>query len=160
MVKHYPHVASRRIIDLLVVEGIGTLVIGKNDGWKQDINLGRQTNQNFVTIPFAQFIEMLLYKARLVGIKVILEEESYTSKCSFLDLEPIRKHATYLGRRIWGGLFRASDGRVINADVNGSYNIIRKAVADAFKNGLAGVLLHPRVLDLERNPKRAIGAIG
>lgn len=98
--KHYLHVASRRIIDRLIAEGIGTLVIGKNKNWKQQLNLGRRTNQNFVSIPLAQFIEMLSYKAKLVGIRVLLQEESYSSKSSFLDLEPIRKKATYLGSRI------------------------------------------------------------
>jgi putative transposase len=155
-IKHYLHVASRRIIDLLVAEGIGTLVIGKNKNWKQQIELGRQTNQNFVSIPFAQFIEMLSYKARLVGIQVILQEEAYTSKCSFLDLEPIRKKATYLGHRIKRGLFRAGDGRLINADVNGSYNLIRKARPEAFKDGLTGILLNPVRLILERSRQGAI----
>jgi putative transposase len=130
-IKHYLHVASKRIIELLVTEGIGTLIIGKNKNWKQQVELGKQTNQNFVSIPFAQFIEMLSYKAKLVGIRVILQEETYTSKCSFLDLEPIRKKAVYLGSRIKRGLFRAGDGRLINADVNGSYNLIRKAYPEA-----------------------------
>jgi putative transposase len=154
-IKHYLHVASKRLIDLLVAEGIGTLVIGQNKNWKQQLELGRQTNQNFVFIPFAQFIEMLSYKAKLVGIRVILQEESYTSKCSFLDLEPIRKKASYLGCRIKRGLFRAGDGRLINADVNGSYNIIRKAYPDAFKDDLAGLVLHPVRLILEHSHKGA-----
>jgi len=82
---HYElHLASRRVIELLLQAGIGTLVIGKNDGWKQEINLGRRTNQNFVAIPHARFIEMLAYKAELVGIRVIAREESYTSRCSLL----------------------------------------------------------------------------
>lgn len=146
---------SRQIIDLLVAEGIGTLVIGQNKNWKQQLELGRQTNQNFVFIPFAQFIRMLSYKAKLVGIWVILQEESYTSKCSFLDLEPIRNKASYLGCRIKRGLFRAGAGRLINADVNGSYNIIRKAYPDAFKDGLAGLVLHPVRLILEHSHKGA-----
>jgi putative transposase len=153
--KHYLHVASRRIIDRLVAEGIGTLVIGKNKNWKQQLNLGRRTNQNFVFIPFAQFIEMLSYKAKRVGIRVLWQEEGYTSKCSFLDLEPIRKKAAYLGSRIKRGLFRASDGRLINADVNGAYNIIRKAYPEAFKAGLAGIILHPVRLILEQPHKGA-----
>jgi putative transposase len=148
-IRHYLHVASKRIIDLLVAEQIGTLVIGKNKNWKQKVELGKQNNQNFVSIPLAQFIDMLTYKARLAGIRVIEQEESYTSKCSFLDAEPIRKLKTYLGQRVKRGLFRASDGRLINADINGSYNILRKAIPHVFNNGLAGIVLHPVQLLLE-----------
>jgi putative transposase len=142
-INHYLHTHSRRIIALLVREGIGTLVIGKNDGWKQEISLGKRNNQNFVLIPHARFIEMLSYKAELVGIQVILVNESHTSKCSFLDDEPVQHQAQYAGRRIARGLFRARDGRLINADVNGAYNIIRKAIPNAFGNGKAGVVVHP-----------------
>lgn len=147
-VNAYLHLASRRIIDALIQHRIGTLVIGKNDGWKQDIDLGSRTNQNFVQIPHARFIEMLTYKAELVGIQVLLTEESYTSKCSFLDNEPIEKQAVYAGKRIHRGLFRASDGRLINADVNGAYNILRKAIPNAFGNGIEGAVVHPVQLRL------------
>jgi putative transposase len=156
-IKHYLHVASKRIIDLLVAEGIGTLVIGKNKNWKQKVQMGKQNNQSFVSIPFAQFIAMLTYKAHLMGIQVIGQEEAYTSKCSFLDLEPIRKQKTYQGKRVERGLFRAGDGRLINADVNGSYNILRKAIPDAFKNGLTGIILHPVRLFLEYPHKACHG---
>src|SRR5215469_9092148 len=118
----YLHTASRAIIDLLVKEGIGTLVIGKNMGWKQEANMGRKNNQSFVFIPHARFIDMLTYKAELVGIQVITIEESHTSKCSFLDLEPLGHHDRYLGKRVKRGLFVASTGQAINADVNASYN--------------------------------------
>src|SRR5262249_22782669 len=134
---------SRLIVDTLLDEGIGTLVIGKNDGWKQAVNLGARTNQNFVYLPHAQFIEMLTYKAQLVGILVIVSEESYTSKCSFLDLEPIGKRDTYCGKRIKRGLFRAGDGRLLNADVNGSYNILRKVVPKAFADGIGAAVVQP-----------------
>jgi putative transposase len=128
----------------LVAEGIGTLVIGKNDGWKQEISIGKRNNQNFVQVPHARFIQMLSYKAELVGIQVILVNESHTSKCSFLDDEPICHHERYAGKRIKRGLFRASDGRrIINADVNGAYNILRKAIPEAFGQGKAGVVVHP-----------------
>jgi putative transposase len=88
-IDHYLHTASRRLIDLLIAEGIGSLVIGKNPNWKQEVNIGKRTNQNFVTIPHARFIDMLSYKTKLVGIQVFISEESYTSKCSFLDAESI-----------------------------------------------------------------------
>lgn len=142
-ITHYLHTQSHRIIELLVEEGIGTLVIGKNDGWKQAINLGHRTNQNVVQVPHARFIEMLTYKAQLVGIKVVVINESHTSKCSFFDNEPVEHHETYAGRRIKRGLFRTRDGRLINADVNGAYNIIRKAIPNAFGNGIGGVVVHP-----------------
>lgn len=146
-VNAYLHLSSRRIIDILLAQRIGTLVIGKNDGWKQTINLGRRTNQNFVQIPHARFIQMLTYKAELVGIQVIVTEESYTSKCRralqarFLDGEPIGKHDSYAGKRVKRWLFVASDGRKrackarLHADVNRSYNIMRKVIPNVFEAG-------------------------
>lgn len=146
-IDHYLHTAARRIIDLLVAERIGTLVIGKNPNWKQECNIGKRNNQNFVNIPHARFIDMLSYKAKLVGIAVMVTEESYTSKCSFLDMEPISKHEQYMGKRVKRGLFRSTDGRHINADVNGSYNIIRKVAPDAFEQGSRGCVVHPVLLE-------------
>ena len=142
-VKDYLHKTSRLVVDKLVSEGIGTLVIGYNKGWKQAIEIGRVNNQKFVSIPHAQLVELISYKARLVGLKVIIQNESHTSKCSFLDLEQIGHQAKYLGRRIYRGLFRAADGRLIHADVNGALNIIRKAIPDAFVRGLAGIAVCP-----------------
>jgi putative transposase len=149
-IDHYLHTASRRLIDLLVAEGIGALCIGKNPLWKQEVNLGKRTNQNFVSVPHARFIEMLTYKAELVGIQVIVTEESYTSKASFLDADPLpvygtpeAKTPTFSGRRVKRGLYRAGGGRNINADVNGAYNIIRKVAPDAFMQGSRGCVVHP-----------------
>ena len=88
-IMHQLHTISRRIIDLLKHEGIGTLVIGKNPFWKQEANMGKKNNQAFVQLPHARFIEMLTYKAEAVGITAILTEESYTSKASFLDRDPL-----------------------------------------------------------------------
>ena len=110
-IDHYLHTASKRIIDLLIQERIGTLVIGKNANWKQEVNIGKRNNQNFVNIPHARFIDMLTYKATLVGIAVVITEESYTSKCSFLDMEPIKKHEVYVGKRVKRGLFRSASGK-------------------------------------------------
>jgi putative transposase len=157
-IDHYMHTASKRVIDLLVKEGIGVLCIGKNDAWKQEANMGKRTNQNFVQIPHARFIAMLTYKAELVGIRVEITEESYTSKASLLDLDPLpvrkdddeAKH-TFSGKRVKRGLYRASDGRSINADVNGAGNVIRKVAPDAFgqravedgKGVLASLVVHP-----------------
>nr|WP_293143562.1 MULTISPECIES: transposase [unclassified Microcoleus] len=142
-VDNYLHHTSRLIVELLTANQIGTLVIGKNAQWKTEINLGKRTNQNFVSIPHARLIEMLEYKARLVGIKVIVQEESYTSKSSFLNLDPIPVYGhtsaldvVFSGRRIKRGLYRTSVGQLINSDVNGSYNILRKAIPNAFGNGI------------------------
>ena len=157
-IDHYMHTASRQIIDVLVKEGIGVLVIGKNDGWKQGIDMGKRNNQNFVQIPHARFIQMLTYKAKLEGIRVEVTEESYTSKASFLDRDPLPIYTTkqerrvFSGKRVERGLYRASDGRFINADINGAYNIIRKVAPDVFphakgvedgKGVLASPVVHP-----------------
>ncbi len=83
------HHTTCLIVDLLVAKQIETLVIGKNVQWKNESNLGKQTNQNFVNVPHARLIEMLEYKAQLVGIEVLQQEESYTSQSSFLNLDPI-----------------------------------------------------------------------
>ena len=99
-------------------------------------------------IPHARFIEMLTYKAELVGIAVMVTEESYTSTCSFLDGETIGKQETYAGKRVKRGVFRSANGTLLNADVNGSYNILRKAIPDAFPNGSAGCVLRPEPLPL------------
>jgi putative transposase len=149
-IEHYMHTTSKRIIDLLVKEGIGTLVIGKNDGWKQGCNLGKRVNQQFVQIPHARLIAMLTYKAELVGITVKVTEESYTSKASLLDLDPLpvrksgKEQHTFSGKRVKRGLYRAGNGREINADINGAGNTIRKVAPDAFgTEGVEDVAVHP-----------------
>ena len=86
---------------------------------------------------------MIEYKAKLIGLNLLKQEESYTSKCSFLDLEPVEKQINYCGTRICRGLFKSQKG-LINADVNGSYNILRKAVPNVFANGIEGVAAHPK----------------
>ena len=126
----YLHMASRFITNQLVSNHVNTLIIGKNDGWKQDVNIGRRNNQNFVSIPFEKFINMLSYKCRLVGINILKVNESYTSKCSFIDFEQIQHHDAYSGNRIKRGLFKSQTGRLINADLNGSLNIMRNAVGE------------------------------
>jgi putative transposase len=149
-ITHYLHTASKAIIALLVAEGIGTLVVGKNPGWKQEAELGRVNNQHFVGLPHARFIAMLEYKAKRAGIRFVLQEESYTSKASFLDGDAIptydpnqKEPPTFSGKRIKRGLYRAKDGRTLNADVNGSYNILRKALPTAFANGIEALAVAP-----------------
>lgn len=131
-IKDYLHKASRILINQVVSNGINTIVIGHNKYWKQEINIGKRNNQNFVSIPFNTFISMISYKATLEGINVRIVEESYTSKCSFLDNEDICKHDTYKGRRVKRGLFNTSLGCTINADINGAFNIIRKSTKESF----------------------------
>jgi len=148
-IDHELHTASRRIIELLVAEGIGTLCIGKNPRWKQHAYLGRRGNQTFMSVPHARCIEMLTYKAELVGIQVKITEESSTSQASFLDADPlpiygaVSEPPVFSGRRVKRGLYRAADGRHINADTNGSYTIIRKVAPDAFAQGSSGCVVHP-----------------
>ena len=120
------HKATNILVSELIKQSISKVVIGYNKGWKQNINLGKRNNQNFVQIPYNRFIKMLTYKCHLDGIEVVVAEESYTSKCSFLDNESVEKHNTYMGKRVKRGLFMSSDGTLINADVNGAYNIMKK----------------------------------
>lgn len=154
-VDSYLHTASRRIIDLLVEEGIGVLVIGKNPLWKQGVKMGRKNNQQFVQLPHARFIDQVTYKAKLVGIHVVIQEESYTSKASFLDGDPIPTYPAkrsetivFSGKRIARSWYRASDGTIIHADINGSYNILRKSSSDPSQlgRGVGGAAVLPRRL--------------
>ena len=149
-VTDYLHKASRLLVNQLVSRGITTLVIGKNKNMKQDINIGKVNNQNFIQLPIMRFADLMKYKCELEGIKVLFNEESYTSKCSFLDSEPICKHDKYIGKRIKRGLFVSRSGIKINADVNGTYNIMLKAVPNAFSDGIEGVGVHPMVLTIKK----------
>jgi putative transposase len=133
-ISDYMHKTSRFVINYCVSHNLGHIVIGKNDGWKQSIQLGKRNNQTFVAIPFDKLSQQIQYKAQLVGIKVTTVEENYTSKCSALDLEEIGKHEdhAYAGKRVFRGLFRTAFGILINADVNGALNILRKVIGDNF----------------------------
>ena len=124
-IKDYMHKVSRKIVEYMEANSLNTLFVGKNVGWKDSINLGRTNNQNFVAIPYNMLIQMLEYKCKLAGINVVIVNEAYTSKCSFLDREKICRHDSYVGRRVRRGLFISSSGIMINADVNGSLNIMR-----------------------------------
>ena len=109
---------------------VSKVIIGNNSGWKNEINLGKRNNQNFVNIPYTKFINQLAYKCQLLGITVITREESYTSKASFLDYDEIPNYKDgnkpkFSGKRIKRGLYRSTT-RKINADVNGAYNIMAK----------------------------------
>lgn len=147
-IKDAMHKISRYIINWCIDNNIGTIVIGYNDAWKQEAELGKRNNQNFVLIPYYLLTHDIQYKGEETGINVVEQEESHTSKCSFLDNESVEHHDSYMGKRIKRGIFRSAKGILINADVNGSLNIIRKAVSEAFPKGSAdeieGVGLHPK----------------
>ena len=130
-VKDYLHKASKEIINICLEDNITTLIVGHNDGWKQNTNLGKRNNQNFVSIPFETFISMLRYKSERQGLRFVEVNESHTSKCSSFDLEPVEHHDPYVGKRVKRGLFKTKDGILLNADINGSYNIMRKVKGDA-----------------------------
>lgn len=120
------HKASKYLVNYCVEHKIGTIVFGRNKGWKDSIQLGKQTNQNFVSIPFYKLFKMLEYKCKMIGINLVTQEESYTSKCDSLAFESIEKHNEYKGSRVKRGLFLSSLGKALNADINGALNILRK----------------------------------
>ena len=134
--------------------GIGYLVLGSNKFWKQEVDIDKRNNQNFVSIPFEMLKSMIELKSNEYGITVIRQEESYTSKASFLDLdfipvyneeEPDKKYH-FSGRRIHRGLYKSADGTLINADINGAANILRKAGYDV-SNIKISRLLNPAIVE-------------
>ena len=147
------HKAAKHLLAWCVENRIDTIVAGVNPGWKQGANLGKVNNQNFVQIPFAYLRHCIQYQAEVSGILYLEQEESYTSRASFLDGDPIPtygvddKDAGFSGKRGpsryagmykkdgFRGLYRTADGTFINADLNGSANILRKAFPDAFLKG-------------------------
>ena len=138
-IDNYVHQLSRKLINHLSELGVKNIVYGKNVNFKKEINLGKVTNQNFVNIPFNLIIERLRYKACLAGINFMTVEESYTSKTSFLDREKLHSYKTdkapkkynFFGERFTRSLFRSKEGYVIHADINASFNIIRKVSGDS-----------------------------
>jgi putative transposase len=132
------HKISRFIIDFCKKNNIGTIVIGLNKNWKQNINLGKKNNQKFVEIPFSNLVDKISYKAKLVGIDVKITEESYTSKVDHLAFESLEKHDIYSGKRKKRGLFQSSVNQLINADINGSIGIARKVFGDSAVQQIIG----------------------
>ena len=153
------HKLSTGIVNYPLLNNIDTIVIGHNELWKQNSNMGKKNNQNFVQIPFNKLIKLIKYRAEEMGIEVILQEESYTSKCSFLDNGEIGKHYVYLGKRIFMGLFKSAKGILINADINGSYNIIKKAFPNTF-DGIEGLRVNPESLSIFKLLKTATSKDG
>ena len=130
-IQDYLHKAGKQLVNYLVSQTIDLLIIGKNNGWKQNTNLSKVNNQKFVQIPYNRFTQILEYLCEEQGIEVIYQEESYTSKASFLDNDEIPVYGDeviplFSGTRIQRGLYKTAEGSLINADVNGSYNIMKK----------------------------------
>lgn len=144
-IEDHIHKISRYIVNYCVDNNIGSLVIGLNKGWKQEINLGKKTNQKFVEIPFSRLIDKISYKCKLVGISFYLSEESYTSKVDHLAFEGLEKHDVYLGKRKQRGLFQSSVNKLINADINGAIGIGRKVFGDSYVNRIidSGLAFNP-----------------
>lgn len=159
-IEDFMHKTSRWLINFCLENGISTIVIGKNKNWKQKCNLGNKNNQNFIQIPFTILEKQIDYKAREAGLNVIWQEESYTSKASFFDNDKIpifnakkdedEKNSKYQfsGKRIKRGLYQTKDGFLVNADVNGSLNILRKSkvacdTLERIKSASKGLVANP-----------------
>lgn len=138
-VKNFMHHASKFVIDYCKLNNIGTIVCGLNNFWKQEAKLGSNT-QSFIFIPYDMFIRQLTYKCEEAGISFVTTDESYTSGTSFLDNEKPIKENYNKKRRIKRGLFRSNNGTLINSDVNGSLQIIKKVAPNAFADGVQGYL--------------------
>ena len=139
-VNDYLSKSAKYLVNYLVSQSIDVLVIGTNAGWKQNINIGKRNNQNFTSIPFYKFKNKLAYLCEEAGIEIVEQEESYTSKSSFLDNDPIPTYPkpskiSFSGKRVCRGLYK-SKNKTINADVNGSLNILKKyLISNAAWNG-------------------------
>ncbi|OLO28586.1 transposase [Alkalihalophilus pseudofirmus] len=150
-IKDLFHKASHQIEKIALEEDVDTIIIGQNKEWKQQSNMGKRNNQSFTAIPHSLLIQMIKYKAARHGIKVIVNEESYTSKASFLDHDEIPVYGevdlkkSFSGKRMKRGLYCSKNGTIINADVNGAANIMRKVFPKAFNETFACVqaLLQP-----------------
>lgn len=157
------HRLSRKIVDTAIERKEGIIVIGHNPGQKQEINLGKRNNQNFVQLPIFKLVGQIKYKAEMVGIKIVESTEEYTSKASFLDGDAIPDRAKvkrksngksdvhFSGKRGTRALYTSANGTLIHADVNGSYNILRKAFPDAIltAEGIQGERLHPEIRNIK-----------
>ena len=159
-IQDYLHKAGKQLVNYLVSQTIDLLIIGKNQGWKQNTNLSKVTNQKFVQIPYNRFTQILEYLCEEQGIEVVYQEESYTSKASFLDNDEIPVYGeleetpVFSGARIYRGLYQTANGRLINADANGSYNIMKKylelnaAWDEQIRSNCVEVCSTPRVMSV------------
>ena len=125
-IQTYFHKVSKKLINLALSYEVSKIIIGYNEGWKQNSKLSKGVNQKFQLISYEKLVDMIKYKGLLEGIEVIAVEESYTSGTSFLDEEMPVKENYDKSRRIYRGLFRSNNGGCLNSDVNGSYQILKK----------------------------------
>ena len=148
----FMHKASKYIIDYCIEHNLSTIIIGHNKEWKQEVNTGKINNQNFVSIPFNNFIQKLQYKAENIGLEVIVTEESYSSKADHLAKEEMKHQENYLGKRIYRGLFMSSTGKIINADVNGAIGILRKVINENEFSQIVdrGVVIAPVIVNNQK----------
>jgi len=143
-IDNYMNQIVNKIIKKCIEYKNKNIVLGYNKGWKNKINMGKKNNQKFVQIPYLNFIKKIESKCNIYNINLILQEESYTSKCSFINKEKIKKHDKYLGKRIKRGLYKSKEGILINADINAAGNILRKVIGDVFINQpILGLMLNP-----------------
>jgi len=144
-VKNFMHNSSRYVIDYCLENSIDTIIVGLNKTWKQESKMSKKTNQKFINIPYEMFIKQLEYKCQDNNINLIMTEESYTSGTSFLDGELPIKENYNKSRRVYRGLFKSKNSILINADVNGSYQIMRKVFPKAMygiEGGLTPVVIN------------------
>ena len=128
-IKDYFDKISCDFINECVKAKIDEIIIGYNDNWKQKVNMGFN-NDKFYKIPYGTMVSMIKYKAEQQGILVTKQYESYTSKCDALNWEKVCEHKRYTGRRIRRGLFSSKTHKLVNADINGAINIMRKGLED------------------------------
>ena len=157
-IERYAHEVSKRIAELALSHECNTIVIGRNIGLKNGSRMDKRNNQNFIGIPHDKMLQMIMYKANLLGIVVVPVNESYSSQTSFLDGEEVipangdkaraRRGIRPAKRRFKRGLYRSNDGTILNADINAAYQILRKVVPNAFADGIEGVGLHPVKVNL------------
>ncbi len=133
-INDYIYKSAKYIITYCIANKIGNLIVGYNDGFQDNVNLGKVNNQKFVMIPYGKMKDRLEYLCKLYNINYILQEESYTSKASFWDQDDMPKwnplnpkQGNFLGKRVYRGLYQTKSGKLINADVNGALNILRKS---------------------------------
>lgn len=147
-INDYLHKSSNIVVKYCVNNNINSIIIGYNKYWKQNINIGKSNNQNFTQIPFYKMKNMLKYKAEINGISLIEQEESFTSVCSFIDNEDVKYQKKYQGKRIKRGLFESKNHVLINSDVNGSYNIMRKVVSNFSYEEIEDIAVYPKLINI------------
>ena len=154
-IKDYLHKTSRRVVELMEQNNIGTCFIGHNKDWKQEVEMGKKNNQNFVSIPYSLLINMLKYKIEEKGGQLFELNEAYTSKCSFLDNEEVCKHEIYKGKRVKRGLFLSWSKKALNADINGSLNILKRGIGFSFK--VENEIFRPTKIDIQKKLLNPLG---